>query len=494
MAQTTDDDVQEQIDQLKKEKDRLDAEKAKLDAQKARDDAQKALDQAKNTTAVTDLQNQKALLDAQRALADAQKAADQAKDPTAQKLADLQNQKALADAQKTLADAQKAVTQAAAPSTQQLTDLQTQKALADAQKAAADAQGQAALAKYIGDVKAGPYSGSVTMKDKAGTEEALLLGAQAVKQAAAKVAKAVRGEKDKFYIFGAKEFPTFQRLTGFRFRKDLIKQAFAAAGITVPKPPGGAPRTELVTPGMVSSGLDAFSKILGFFKTDSEVGGIDVKLDESLLLLAVAGSLSNKDGDNAGKEVHLPLLFLPDAQSSTLKALALELAELFELRGQAETQMNATKNTIADTEKKAADPANAATKDALLQTAAALKPKVDQLNGLIALYDSFATSLTTPDSNGAAPLSAIAQEFAIDAALKADAAVLLLRLENSGGGYLLKKNLWTGLGKMPLYHMGGATVTYLLLDGPGGKVLAGDVVPVYGGFVKTDNLRDELDK
>jgi hypothetical protein len=45
---------------------------------------------------------------------------------------------------------------------------------------------------------------------------------------------------------------------------------------------------------------------------------------------------------------------------------------------------------------------------------------------------------------------------------------------------------------MPLYHMGGATVTYLLLSGPEGSVLAGDVIPIYGGFVKTDKLRDEL--
>lgn len=90
------------------------------------------------------------------------------------------------------------------------------------------------------------------------------------------------------------------------------------------------------------------------------------------------------------------------------------------------------------------------------------------------------------------PLSAVAQEFAIEDALKAGGAVLLLRLENSGGGYLLKKNLLTGLGAMPLYHMGGATVTYLLLSGVDGCVLAGDIIPVYGGFVRTDALRTTL--
>jgi hypothetical protein len=111
------------------------------------------------------------------------------------------------------------------------------------------------------------------------------------------------------------------------------------------------------------------------------------------------------------------------------------------------------------------------------------------------LYDAFASSLTTPDANGTVPVSVLVQEHAIDAALKAGAGVLLLRLENTGGGYLLKKNLWTGLGaEMPLYHMGGATVTYLLLAGANGRVLAGDVVAIHGGFVRTDALREELQK
>jgi hypothetical protein len=452
MAQNSDDDLQKQIDQLKKEKEKLDAEKAKLDAEKA--------------------------------LADTQKALEQAKDPSAQQVADLQKAKALADAQKALAESQKALQQTQDASSQKATELQTQKAIADAQKALADAQTQATIARYIGDVKAGPYSGAVDMKEKAGTEEASLLSARAVKEGATKIATAVQGEAQTFYIFGAKEFPTFQRLLTFRFRKELIKQAFEAAGVTKPV---GAVR-EAVTPGMVSAGLDAFSKLLGYFKTDYTLGGVETKLDESLLLFSVAGRLR-------GKEVHLPLIYEPNSQGSAVAAVTKELADLVDLRKRAADQASKLKDEIANTEKKAADPQNAAIKDALLATAAALKPRLDQLNGVIALYDSFAGSLTSPEaSTGAVPLNALAQEFAIEAALKDGAAVLLLRLENTGGGYLLKKNLLTGLWKMPLYHMGGATVTYLLLSGSDGKVIAGDVIPIYGGFVKTDSLRDALSK
>jgi predicted nuclease with TOPRIM domain len=454
MAQSSADDLQQQIDQLKKEKEKLDAEKAKLDAQKALLDSQKALDQSKDTAA--------------------------------QKLSDLQNQKSLADAQKALADSQRALQQSQDASNQKLTELQNQKTLADAQKALADAQSQAALAKYIGDVKAGPYSGSVDMKDKAGTEEAQLLAARAVKEAGIKIASAVGQKSTKFYIFAVKDFPNFQRLTSFRFRKELLKQAFDAAGIR--KPAGVV--EEAVTPAMVSAGLDAFNKILGFFKTDYTIGGIETKLDESLLLFSVAGKLST-----AGVEVHLPAFYEPAVQKSTIETLTKELAELIDLRRRAETEVKSLQGEIDQLQKQAADPQNAANKDALLKTVSELKPRLDRVNGVIALFDSFSAFLTTPDTNGAVPLTSIALELAVDDALKStEAGVLLLRLENTGGGYLLKKNLLTGLGKMPLYHMGGATVTYILLEGPSGKVLGGDILAIHGGFVRTDNLRSELAK
>jgi len=446
MGQTSE-DIQQQIEQLKKQKEKLDAEKALAEAKKALADANKAL-----TTPTTELSK-------------------------------LEEQKALADAQKALADSQKAVEQAKSASSQQVTDLQSQKVLVDAKKALSEAQTQSAIAKYIGDIKAGPYSGSVDMKEKAGTEEALLLAARAVKECAAKVAEAVKGKATKFYIFSVKDFPTFQRLLTFRFRKEMIKQAFDAAGVSEQ----AEGLESVAAPALVSGSLEAFSKILGFFKTDYTIGGIEVKLDESLLLFSVAGKLSDK-------EVHLPLVYEPNAQTKTVAALTTELVELVNLRNRAANEVNQIKDEIADAEQKAADPQNAATKDDLLTTTAALKPKLDRLNGVIALYDSFASSLTTPDSNGAVPLTAVTQELAIDTALKDGGDVLLLRLENSGGGHLLKKNLWTGFGSMPLFHMGGATVTYLLLSGKEGKVLAGDAIPVHGAFVKTSKLRDILAK
>lgn len=488
MMPQTNEDLKNQIEQLTREKERLEAEKAKLEAEKALIEARKALEQATSpATELSKLQQEKALADARKALADANKALEAP--PPATELTKLQNEKALADAQKALGDSLKALEQTRSQSTREVADLQSQKSLADAQKALAEAQTQAAVARYFGDVKAGPYSGSVDMKEKAGTEEALLLAARAVNECAGKVAKAVRGLTETFYVFAAKELPTFQRLLTFRFRKELIERAFEAAGVAR----RAAVTDEAVTPesvaapALVSAGLEAASKLLGFFKTDYTVGNVEAKIDESLLLFAVAGALAGED-----KSVRLPSIYDPGALDPTVGALLGELSRLITLRDIAEGEADQLKTQIAVMEKTAADPKNAATKEALLASAARLKLRAEQLNGVITLYDSFAGSLTTPDAAGNVPLTAVAKEYAIDAALKGDGAVLLLRLENSGGGYLLKKNLWTGLGAMPLYHMGGATVTYLLLKGSDGAVLSGGVVPVYGGFVKTSDLRTTL--
>jgi hypothetical protein len=60
---------------------------------------------------------------------------------------------------------------------------------------------------------------------------------------------------------------------------------------------------------------------------------------------------------------------------------------------------------------------------------------------------------------------------------------------------LIKKNLWTGLLAInPLFHMGGATVAYVLLKGQDGTVVKGDVLSVHGGFIKSSQMRDELNK
>lgn len=474
MAQPTPAEVQAQIDDLKKQKELLDAEKARLEAEKAKIDAAKAL------LAAQQPENPD--------LTAAQKDAASAK-----------VQKDLLDAQKNLLDAQKALEKAQQPVDTRLEDLKNKKALADAQKDAATSETDALKAQLFGTVTGGPFTGAVELKDKAGVAEANLLASQAIRSAAVRIASRVRTvkqadlkdvkppevkdakpadlkpeatSKPAMYLFSVKDFPNFQRLLTFRFRKELLKQAYQNAGVSIEA------QEMVATPALVSAGLDAFSKILGFFKSDFTVGGFELKPEESQLLFAVAGSLH-------AWEVHLPAIYNPTAQASAVGQLAKELSELVRFRAKADSEAKALSTQIDVLDKGS---------EAEKKTAAALKPKLEQLKGVIALHDSFVSSLTTPDTNGALPLASLAQEFAIDKALQEDKAVLLIKLENAGGGYFVKKNLFTGLGAMPLYHMGGATASFLQLGGKAGQVLAADVVPVHGGFVKAGRVADELAK
>jgi hypothetical protein len=358
--------------------------------------------------------------------------------------------------------------------------LDAQKATRDAKTALDGAQNSAAVGRAIGDVKAGPYTGTVTAKDKAGTIEAFLLSALAVKEAASGIATAVRSVLDSerpdgvrnLYVFGAKEFPAFRRLADFQLRVQLLRQAFQTASVKQ-KRAGAVPGVKRFVPSLatISVGLDAFGKILGFLKTDFETGAIDAKLDESLLLYAVAGKLRAKK-----IKVHLPLIYAPAAKSGTPTpapdSLTAELEDLWE------------KRTTAAADAKKLEAAEGAEQQD--------PERLAVCRGAVALYDEFAAWLSKADAtSGETPLGAVAQEIALRSAL-ADGYGLLVHLEASDGGYELKKNLLAGLTGMPMYHMGGAAVSYLLFSGADGTVLDSNVIPIYGGFVKSDELRSFL--
>jgi hypothetical protein len=406
----------------------------------------------------------------------------------------LKKQKGKLDAEKALADSQRALDAAKSQSAENLERLKTQKQLSDAQKDAASAQFEAWKTQYFGTVTQATYSGAIDIKNDAGKAEAALLAARAVRTAAANICDAVKGLSGKVVIFAAKEFPDFQRLQTFRFQLEVLKQAFTAAGVTVQAEVKAVPQPEVSavpTPAAISAGFDAFSKILSFFKTDYTAVGIQLTVDESLLLYSVAGNLAKAKAETI--EVHLPITYSPTAKASAITAPASNLMKLATLRSQAKEELSGVSTQQKEKEKNAEDGKEQNKKDSLAMEVADLKARAEKLKGVITLFDNFVDTLTSADAKtGTVPLANLARDYAIEKAIENGHDVLLLRLESSGGGYFIKKNLWTGLFGMPLYHMGGATVTYVLLSGKEGKVLAGDIVPVHGGFVKADELENAL--
>jgi hypothetical protein len=110
------------------------------------------------------------------------------------------------------------------------------------------------------------------------------------------------------------------------------------------------------------------------------------------------------------------------------------------------------------------------------------------LRNAIAKADEFITALGTADAKGVLLITKLAQEKSVcDELTRENTLALVLDLRAAVGGYYTKKNLWTFLGRMPFFAMGGAVVTYFLLDRDG-QLLASGLVPVHSGYEAVDNV------
>lgn len=470
---------------------------------------------------------QKSLLDSQKALAEAQAEPDAAKKALDDKLAAAKAAKEVADAEKAAADARKAAldAQTAADPAQRALDAQAaaikaakdkadaDKAVADARKATTDAQ-TAALKAQFGDFNASGITGAVDLKDKAGSTEAALLAALSAKTAAARITRAISrklppaGPPRKILLYASAEAPGFQSLLAFRAQFALVSKAFSDAGAIskdatakappldeaqAPPPPpapdqGGA-REAAIPLAAVGLGLETVNKMLSYFRTDYAVGGIDLNLEDSLLVQAVAGALT----DTGEFEVQLPAIYQPSVLTTSGGSIVAALTELARRNADGQRDIAFHEETAAGFNNKAANAKAEADKKALLDKAALHAKAAEALKTALSFYETFFGKLTTADDKGAVPLSNAIREAAVADALAEGAFLLAVKLHKSGGAYYTKKNLWTFLlPGMPLYHMGGVVAGYALLSGAEGKVIAAGVVPIHGGFVKAKDVEARL--
>jgi hypothetical protein len=112
------------------------------------------------------------------------------------------------------------------------------------------------------------------------------------------------------------------------------------------------------------------------------------------------------------------------------------------------------------------------------------------LRNAMAKADEFITGLGIADAKGVLLITKLAQEKSVCERLtKENTLALVLDLRAAVGGYYTKKNVWTFLGQMPFFAMGGAVVTYLLLDGDGQLVATG-LVPIHSGYQGVHKVPD----
>lgn len=480
------------------EKGKLDAEKNRLEAEKNRIEAQKALDAEKASAANDELKAKtaaastaKALADAEKAQIEAQRALERARKPPDAADEARQAQTATAKAKKEVSEAQKAAAEAA-------------KAGADATKAKAEAELAAFKARF-GEVPASPYKGDVTLKENAGKTEALLLAAQAARSAAAAIAQATKKTKaTEVMLIASPDVPTFDNLMRFRVELGIVQKTFddmdrvsnaareqepPAPATSPPVKSARAPKRQRAVAPVAAAGLalDAADNLLGFFRTDYTVGGIDLTLEDAMLINELAGRLTEN-----GVTVYLPKVFNGKLMQTGEDVIA-ELQDMALRRAQ-------TTSTAADHEQRTAlwneraeKEADEGKKKEMTAAAEAHRRAADAIGKATALYDSWFGKLSSPDEKSSVvPIVAVIRERALMNALDNGRSLLVVKLHASGGSYYTKKNIWTVFGTMPFFHMGGTVASFALIAGTTGAVAAAGTVPVHGGFFKASRLPNQL--
>jgi hypothetical protein len=436
--------------------------------------AQKVLEDWKQAKAAADAERE--ATEAKIALIASQKSLTVAQHPDPDKLAQ-DNKLASSNAAKALSDAEKSA--------------------ADAEKAKADAQAAALKARF-GDIPASGYAGSLELKDKAGSTEAALLAAVAIDSAAGILASRPRVRQtlrnSDVWIFALGDLPNFQPLLLFHSYSKIIRMAFESANdraterLASVKEEDRVPAVEFA-PSLagVGLGLDAVNKLLGFFRTDYSVGGIDLTYDDTMLVHSVAGRLECKSAQ-------IPAIFNTAALTDGGASILDEFTKWGTLRAEAVRRITINQEQARGLSAEAADPQKAANRQEFDARATAHTDAAETLKQAIAVYDNLSAKLTTADDKGAVPLTNAIREQAIFNLLsRPSGAILLVKVQRSGGAYYTKRNLWSLFGGMPLFHMGGAVVSFVLLAS-GGQVADSGVIPVHGGFVQASKLAKAIGK
>jgi hypothetical protein len=407
----------------------------------------------------------------------------------------LRAQADLIKAQSELAAAKKPPDQAVVADTAEKARLDAQKGTLEARKALSDMQKQADLSAAqaaIGTVAGSNIEGSVTVKQDGGKGEAALLASVAVVTAAARIDKALGRNLDgkRVVIMHGGEAPQFANYRQFLMQQNLLSRLFdkstmeagrleqEAKQLAVPSAPPPAELESAAIPVVTAAGvaIDAIAKLGSYFMSNYEIGDIAVTADVEELVSAVAGRILERN-----IEVILPGRRIPQVS---------DFADAIQKVVDNVAAADKTALRLDDEAKQATALSQAdAARSARLQQAAKLYDQgATLLRNVVAKADEFIAGLGAADAKGVLLITKLAEEQSICNELAKDNALaLVLNLRAAVGGYYTKKNLWTFLGGMPFFAMGGAIATYALVD-KDGKIVASGLIPVHSGYETVNNV------
>ena len=390
----------------------------------------------------------------------------------------------------------------AATSQDDIDDAQRAQQLAQAQQAAAEArksiaEAQAAEAK----AKLGTLDTS-TLTKPTGTAKTLnvegnILAYSAAGRIAQKIADAVAppaaadsNATRPVVILGEKEVGALQQANSFRQGVTRVRDAMVNFKVpTLPNDDAQCTQAAVGGAGIgILGSLDVALQIAQIFKVDKSFEGSDITLDEFALSAQVAKRLRANGvtqvvygplyvagtlGNAGATEIEKVLDGLGDAQVT----MDIRLAEIDRQVGILQARQDAARGNLTASCQKAFD--NARRIDAGLQIfGKSLKDRADK----------FQVAATTVDEKtGTTLLQSLVTADRMSSNLK-DARILRLKPVSGGGTVYIRTTFFSthvGVG-------GGAVVSFLLLDGATGDVLAGDTVADYGGFAEPQDLAGML--
>jgi hypothetical protein len=97
-----------------------------------------------------------------------------------------------------------------------------------------------------------------------------------------------------------------------------------------------------------------------------------------------------------------------------------------------------------------------------------------------------------PSSNTPALSSLVMAELLRNKIQSGNYALLVLHIEQSGGGYETKSSLWTFFGGAKMYNSGGMVATFSIVAPTTGEVLASGAIPIYTGLVKNSDVEGKV--
>jgi hypothetical protein len=371
--------------------------------------------------------------------------------------------------------------------------LESSKALSDAKKSADLAAAQAAIGTVVGS----SVEGAVSLKSDAGKGEATLLASQAIASAAAHVAEDIRAKvKDRRVVLmqGA-EAPQFANYRQFLLQEALIARVLDEARKEADRladegqrlvdrgKPAVAAQTEAI-PALTTAGvvIDAVAKLGSYFMSNYDIGGIALTSDTEQIVGATANRLLRSEVGATAVVLPGRRVPRPEEFKDTIASLAARVIE-------ADSKLNdysAEARRVKDLSDGETDNLK---KQSLLKASTFYDQATAILRKAITKAEELIAGLAVADAKGVLLVTKIAQEKAIcDELNKHNSLALVLDVRATIGGYYTKKNLWTFLGSMPFYAMGGVVVTYYLMDQDGVLKGAG-LVPIHSGYAPVSTVQ-----